>query len=370
MPDNVNSTKQYEEDLLKEFSEKQEPHDLSEPVSMDMGGNVYGRQEEHEPVKDLGKVKNPGVRPNSMSREELDNDPEIQRMNSLVNFIRVPVEMFPSQGRFYADDFNVYIRSCRVGEIREYSMMDESNPNDIIDKMNYMLASCTKVSFGNMPGSYKDILDHDRFYLIKRIQELTFKNGETVINIPVPDGACKTPGCKPQTEVKLTSDMLERPEPDPQLEKYYDSVNKCFSIKTKHYGTIQLAPPTIGVTTIVRDWAIDRTQNQKRWDQALVQIIPFFQRDWRQFKDRDVFNLATEFENWDATKFTLIYRMIEKINATVGMSPNIHVRCESCGGDMEIPVMFQTTSDDGQEVRGGFKSLFVPTISDQSDELL
>lgn len=341
----------------------------SEPAQ-EKTDNVYPTMLEHEPVRDLGKVKNPTGRPMNMTREELDNDPEIQKMQSLVNFVRLPLESFPSEGRFYSDDFSVHIRAARVGEIREYSMMDESNPNDIIDKMNFMLASCTKISFGNMPGSYKDILDHDRFYLIKRIQEITFKNGETAINIPVPDGACKTPGCRPQAEVKLTSDMIERAEMDPQLEQYYDAENKCYSIRTKHYGIIQMAPPTIGVTTIVRDWAVNRAQNQKHWDQSLVQMIPFFRREWRQFKDKDVFNMATEFEQWDITKYTLIYRIIEKMNTSVGMSPNIHVRCESCGGDMEIPVMFQSVSDDGREIVGGFKSLFVQTLSDRLDELL
>lgn len=354
----MDNNKKYEEDLLREFG-NETPN-----------GNVNDSLVDRPVVMDLGKVDNPMGLDRGINRETINNDPQVMKMNSLVNYIHLPLAGFPSQGRFYRDDFEVHIRACRVGEIREYSMMDESNPNDIIDKMNYMLASCTKVMFGSMPGSYKDILEHDRFYLIKKIQELTFKNGETVINIPIPDNACKTPGCHPQKEVRLTSDMLERPEPDPQLEKYYDPENKCFSIRTKHYGTIQIAPPTIGVTTIVRDWAINRTQSQKQWEQSLVQMIPFFRREWRQFKDKDIFNMATEFENWDTTKYTLIYRFVEKMNSTVGMSPNIHVICESCGGEMEVPVMFQSVSDDGRETRGGFKSLFVPAISDRFDELL
>lgn len=354
----MDKNKEYEENLLREFGgETQKDNMMESPVDRPV-------------VMDLGKVDNPMGINKQMTREEINNDPQIMKMNSLVNYMHLPLAGFPSEGRFYRDDFEVHIRACRVGEIREYSMMDESNPNDIIDKMNYMLSQCVKVMFGNMPGSYKDILEHDRFYLIKKIQELTFKNGETVINIPIPDGSCKTPGCHPQKEVRLTSDMLERPDRDPQLEKYYDPDNKCYSIRTKHYGTIQIAPPTIGVTTIVRDWAISRAQNQKQWDQSLVQMIPFFRREWRQFKDKDIFNMATEFENWDTTKYTLIYRFVEKMNATVGMSPNIHVICESCGGEMEVPVMFQSTSDDGAETRGGFKSLFVPTISDRFDELL
>lgn len=354
----MDKNKEYEENLLREFGgETQKDNMMESPVDRPV-------------VMDLGKVDNPMGINKQMTREEINNDPQIMKMNSLVNYMHLPLAGFPSEGRFYRDDFEVHIRACRVGEIREYSMMDESNPNDIIDKMNYMLSQCVKVMFGNMPGSYKDILEHDRFYLIKKIQELTFKNGGTVINIPIPDGSCKTPGCHPQKEVRLTSDMLERPDRDPQLEKYYDPDNKCYSIRTKHYGTIQIAPPTIGVTTIVRDWAISRAQNQKQWEQSLVQMIPFFRREWRQFKDKDIFNMATEFENWDTTKYTLIYRFVEKMNATVGMSPNIHVICESCGGEMEVPVMFQSTSDDGAETRGGFKSLFVPTISDRFDELL
>lgn len=355
----MNNKNTYEEDLMREFSASNESNKTD---------NVYPTILEHEPVTDLGKVKNPLGR-NSMSREELNDDPEIKKMSGLIDFIRIPLEALPSEGRFYSDDFGVYIRAARVGEVREYSMMDESNPNDIIDKLNYLVACCTKVNFGSMPGSYKDLLDHDRFFIIKRIQELTFKNGEIAINIPVPDGACKTPGCRPQAYAKLTSDMIERAERDNKLEEYYDAINKCYSIRTKSYGTIQLAPPTIGVTTMVRDWAISRAQNQKHWDQSLVQMIPFFRRDWRQFKDKDIFDMATEFEKWDIDKYTLIYRLVEKMNKSVGMSPNVHIKCESCGGDIEIPVMFQSVSDDGQEILGGFKSLFVQTISDRLDEL-
>lgn len=354
----MTKNKNYEDALMNEFNERTQNEN-----------NVYENIKEKEVVTDLGKVANPmGLK--NIQREELDEDPQIKKMKELINFVRLPIEQFPSQGKFYPIDFNVHIRAARVGEIREYSMMDETNPTDIIDKMNYIIASCSKITFGNRIGSYKDILDHDRFYLIKRIQELTFKNGEGAINIPVPDNACKTHGCHPQKEIRLTSEMIERADSDERLEQYYDSENRCYSIKTKNYGVIKIAPPTIGVTNIVRDWAVNRTQAQQHWDQSLVQMIPFFQRDWRGFTDKDIFQLATEFENWDAGKYSLIYRLVEIMNASVGMSPNIHTTCESCGGDLEVPVMFQSISDDGKEVKGGFKSLFVPSLSNQFDELI
>ena len=81
------------------------------------------------------------------------------------------------------------------------------------------------------------------------------------------------------------------------LEKYYDEDSRCYSIRTKHYGVIQIAPPTVGVVNIVKDWAINRTQNNKQWDQSIIQMIPFFRREWRQLDDKAIFNLATEYRN-------------------------------------------------------------------------
>jgi hypothetical protein len=356
MPNN-----EHEENLLKEFASS------TNGASAD---NVYenGVPKEKEPVRDLGKVKI--QMPGKISQEELDADPNIRKMQSLVNYVPLVMAELPTQGRFYSPDARIHIRAARVGEVREYSMMDETNPSDVIDKMNYILSSCSKIMFGNMQGSYKDILDHDRFYVLLKISELTFVKGETNIQIPIPSGSCKTPGCKHQKFTKLSTSMLERPEPDELLEKYYDETNRCYSIRTKSYGTIQIAPPTIGVTSEVREWAIGRAQNSKEWDQSIVQMLPFFRREWRNFGEKEIFNMATEFEGWDIGKYNLVYRMIEKLNASVGMSPNIHIKCESCGGDMVVPVMFQSESDNGKELQGGFKALFVQNISDRLDELL
>ena len=355
------SNKEHEENLLKEFASSTNGGS-TENVYMDAG------QEERKPVTDLGKVRI--QTPGKISQEELDADPNIKKMQNLINYVPLAMEELPTQGRFYAQNARIYIRAARVGEVREYSMMDEANPADVIDKMNYILSSCSKIMFGNLQGSYKDIMDHDRFYVLLKISELTFVNGETNIQIPIPSGSCKTPGCKHQKTTKLTTGMLERPDPDELLEKYYDEEGRCYSIRTKQYGTIQIAPPTIGVTSEVREWAVNRTQSSKEWDQSIAQMIPFFRREWRNFSDKEILAMATEFEGWDIGKYTLVYRMIEKLNASVGMSPNIHIKCESCGGDMVVPVMFQSESDNGNELRGGFKALFVQNISDRLDELL
>ena len=350
----MSDTTDYQNDLLKEFAKTPVP----EPIE----GNAPTTNNEGGKVLDLGKV--------DMRKHSSTDDPEIRQMHELLDYLPLEMEALPSRGRFYQDNLKIYIRAARVGEIREFSMVDEENPSDVIDKMVYILASCTKVMNGNLPISYKDMLDHDRFYVFKRISELTFKHGETSINLPVPNGACKTPGCKPQKSVLFTSDMLRHAELDPQLEKYYDPDNKCYSIRTKTYGTIQIAPPTVGVATAIKQWAFEREKEKKEWDPSLVQMIPFLVRDWRRLTDKDIFKLATEYSNWDATKFNIVYRFIEILNATAGSSATLIAKCEKCGGELEVPLTFQSVTGEGGETTGGIKQFFVPTLQNLADELL
>lgn len=349
----------YEKDLLNEFAKGEQAENET----------VFPKTEETEPITDLGRVEIKS-NPNGIGKGVLDNDPAIQKMQQLTNYVPINMADLPTMGKYYDENVSIYIRAARVAEIREYSMMDETNAADILDKMNYILSSCTKVMFGSLNGSYKDILDHDRFYILLAIRELTFKTGETTLRIPIPVGSCPTPGCTSQSSMELSTDMLERPEPSELLEKYYDEANRCYNIRTKSYGTIKLTPPSIGVVAAVRTWADSRTQNNKKWDLPIVQMIPFLHKDWRDLRDRDIFNLATQLEGWDFDKYTLVYRFIELLNNSVGMSQYVHTTCETCGAELRVPVMFQSETDDGTGVRGGFKQLFVQTLSDRLDELL
>ena len=71
-----------------------------------------------------------------------------------------------------------------------------------------------------------------------------------------------------------------------------------------------------------------------------------------------IFAKLTELSGWSAEKFTLVYRLIEKIN--VGIEFDVTTTCETCGGEIKVPITFPD----------GYKSLFIPTVSDFGDELL
>lgn len=324
----------YEDQVLKEFEETQ-------------------AQEEPKTITDLGNIKD-----NKSEKDDKYLDEELSRVGRLKDFHNVPLDCLPSLGRFYPDNTRISIRAARVDEIREFSAIDETDIKDVTDKLTYMVSQCVKVYYGNVPGSYRDLLAADRIVLVLKIRELTFLDGMSSIKLPVPANACETVGCKPQDTITFNSTKLNFKTPSPEIEKYYDSVNKCYNVRTKSFGIITLFPPSIGVTSIISNWIVEQANESKKIDAALTEILQYLVGDWRKLNSKSIFNIMGELSTWSTEKFTLVIRLIEKIN--IGIEFELKERCETCGGEITVPITFPD----------GYKSLFIPTVSDFGDELL
>lgn len=324
----------YEESLLREFEMSQGKEDV---------------------VTNLGKVKDVT---GSTSDKEFIRDDDMDRIDDLVGYRNIPLNDLPSQGRYYPEGTRISIRAARVDEIHEFSSIDENDPSDVIDKMTYIVSKCVKIYCGNVLGHYKDLINADRIVLILKIRELTFKDGLRGIKIPVPDGACSTSGCKPQETIEFTSGMLTFEKPAPELEKYYDPINRCYNIGTKSFDTITLYIPTIGVSQAVSSWIKNKYEHKQKFTETLANMLPFVVKDWRTLNDRMIFSTMSEMSGWSPEKFSLVYRLIEKIR--VGIEFEIKTTCASCGGELTVPLTFPD----------GYRSLLVPAVSDFGDELL
>ena len=327
----------YEDQVLKEFEASQPQDEL---------------KEEPKKITSLGNI-NDGKRD-----DESYLDDELSRIGRLRDYHNIPLDCLPSMGRFYPDNTQISIRAARVDEIREFSAIDENDIKDVTDKLTYMVSQCVKVYYGNVPGSYRDLLSADRIVLILKIREITFLDGMSSIKLPVPANACETVGCKTQDTVIFNSAKLSFTTPAPELEKYYDSVNRCYNIRTKSFGVITLFPPSIGVTSIISNWAVDQAKEEKKIDIALTEMLQHLVGNWRKLNSKTIFNYLGELSTWPTEKFTLVYRLIEKI--TIGIEFELKDKCETCGGEITVPITFPD----------GYKSLFVPTVSDFGDELL
>jgi hypothetical protein len=336
------------EELTHEERIKKELELLDNAIPVDVTETQYA---------DDGKVSSLGqIDPTRRRDIATPDDPEVRRLNELIGHQRVNLSDLPSRGRFYREDFEILVRPARVGEIRDYSTIDENNMRDIDEKINSLLVSCIKIMYGSQRGSYKDILEEDRIYIILKIRELTFKEGEQKLMMPVSSKKCSTASCESQDSVELKTYNLQFHHPDETLEKYYDHIDRCFKIETKDYGVISMAPPTIGVMRAITDFIKDKEEKGQPWDKSSLQILPFIQREWRGWADKDIFAAITSFQGWDTGKFTLIYRLAEMIK--VGVKPEMVYPCNSCGAEVTVPLTFP----------GGIKSLFI--ISDITSQLL
>ena len=324
----------YEDQVLKEFEETQ-------------------AQDEPKTITDLGNIRD-----NKSEEDDKYLDEELSRVGRLRDFHNIPLDCLPSLGRFYPDNTRISIRAARVDEIREFSAIDENDIKDVTDKLTYMVSQCVKVYYGNVPGSYRDLLAADRIVLVLKIRELTFLDGMSSIKLPVPANACETAGCKPQDTIIFNSTKLNFTTPAPEIEKYYDSVNKCYNVRTKSFGIITLFPPSIGVTSIISNWIVEQANESKKIDAALTEIMQYLVGDWRRLNSKSIFNIIGELSTWPTEKFTLVFRLIEKVN--IGIEFELKERCETCGGEITVPITFPD----------GYKSLFIPTVSDFGDELL
>lgn len=330
----MQSKNNYEEDVNKEFLEAE--------------GQVAPNEEK---ITSLGKV--------DMTRGSgivSPDDPEIKRIQELAGHIKLNLSLLPSGGKFYREDFEIHIRAARVSEIRDFSTVDEENLKDVDDKLNSILVSCTKIMYGSQRGSYKDILEEDRIYIILAIRELTFKNGEAKIMMPVGKKKCATASCKSQESVELRTENLQFNQIEDLVEKYYDDINKCYVIPTKSHGELVLAPPTIGVMRAITDYVRKKEEENKPWDKSSISILPYIQREWRGFNDREIFSAMTSFQGWDTTKYSIVYRLVEQMK--IGIKPEFVYPCQSCGAEVTVPLSFP----------GGIKSLFI--VQDISSELL
>ena len=324
----------YEDQVLKEFE---------------------GTQETEEPkiITNLGNIND-----NKKKEDDRYFDDELSRVGRLRDYHNIPLDCLPSLGRFYPDNTHISIRAARVDEIREFSAIDENDIKDVTDKLTYMVSQCVKVYYGNVPGSYRDLLAADRIVLILKIREITFLDGMSSIKLPVPANACETVGCKTQDSIVFNSTKLSFTTPSPELEKYYDDVDKCYNIRTKSFGVITLFPPSIGVTSIVSNWIVEQAKEEKKIDASLTEILQYLVGNWKKLNNKSIFNILGELSAWSTEKFALVYRLIEKIN--IGIEFELKDRCETCGGEITVPITFPD----------GYKSLFVPTVSDFGDELL
>jgi len=185
-------------------------------------------------------------------------------------------------------------------------MVDDNNFYDIVEKMNDMLQSCVRVKYSNGTiGSYLDIKDQDRLYLIFTIRELTFQQGNS-LSITVQSGST-------ETQIEMVRKNFRFFESDPQLEKYYNKGTNSYIFETINSKEFRLTPPNIGIQKSFTDYIIKENNENRTPNLAFLKIIPFMLEGRNSITYDGIKAKLKDFEQMDDISFQFLNAAVGKM---------------------------------------------------------
>jgi hypothetical protein len=246
-----------------------------------------------------------------------------------LQYFAFDVKDFPC-GLFYPVGSTIQIRAAEVKEIQSYSMVDDTNYYDIVEKMNDMLSSCVRIKYpdGNI-GSYLDIRDPDRFYLIFAIRELTFQQGNSLVT----KATCT---CGNDVNIELKRENFQNFSISDKLKKYYDASNRCFTFETQEGSVFHLAPPSIGLQKSFTDYIVKENAEKKKPNLSFLKIIPFTLYDRTTISPEGITAKLEEFISMGHMSFQFLNSAVEKLSFGI---EKVTKNC-SCGLEVHSDMIF------------------------------
>lgn len=170
----------------------------------------------------------------------------------------------------YETGTRIYIRSCTVKEIQDFSTYDKNNPFDFRNKLNDIIENCVILQKpdGTL-DSYLNLFDGDRMWLIYNIREKTFPQGNVLTT------TVKVNDKEEVIEIRRENIDIFR---DDEIMNFFDDKEKMFifntSLVNKEYC---IYPPRIGLKNVFNQYLDIQFKNKKitNIDAPFIRIAPF-----------------------------------------------------------------------------------------------
>lgn len=272
-----------------------------------------------------------------------------------LGFKNIPLENLPSKGKFYVDNFTLAIRSATVAEIRHWSTIDETDMLSVDDQLNYILERCAEVRIDGDLASWEEILEIDRFFIIFKIQELTFPNGENQLPHRF---ECNCTEQKFSEKVPIESSMLMVFDFPEELSQFYSSENRSYFIKSeKLEAEFNLYMPTLGTMKRLRDIIIELTAKGISVDKAFIKIVPYLVGNWESLDTAAYSALNQESLSWNIPRFTFISKFADEIQKAKRQL--LKMDCPKCGSKIDSRIFLDSsfTVKDLFLISAGFSEL-------------
>jgi len=249
--------------------------------------------------------------------------------SSDLHFFSFDIQEFPC-GVFYPKGSAIQVRAALVKEIQAYSMVDDNNYYDIIEKMNEMLSSCVRIKYlDGRIGSYLELKDPDRYYLIFLIRELSFQKG-TVLSTTA---KCS---CGEEVPIELMRINFVNHQINEKIKPYFDLRDNCFKFEITNGKVFFLSPPTIGIQKAFTEYVIRENIQKKKPNLSFLKIIPFTLYGKTTITQEEIKIELEKFQKMDDISFQFLNSAVEKLNYGIEKLTKL---CQ-CGLEIHTPMTF------------------------------
>lgn len=242
---------------------------------------------------------------------------------------------YPSElpcGMFYPNGSLLLVRPCSVKEILAYSVVDDTNYPDIVEKIDDILSSCVRIKYidGSI-GSYLDLKEQDKIFILFKIRELTFQQAMYLtVN--------KTCVCGNETAVELCRMNFIYFKIDEKITSFFDDYQKCFSITVKE-KTFKLTMPSIGLQKSFNRYTVDILSQKKKLNMSFLKIMPYLLGNYIDISFSDIEKEILKYEEITLDEFQILNSAI--IYMKFGIN-ELRKWCDKCKSEIRTPFVFPT----------------------------
>ena len=338
MAENNNGGKHTIEDVLQKYAQSEE------------GGGVAGAQSPTS--QNAAKILAADAKEHLEQRKSLKEaqaehaEEAVSRAREAkIGWMNVPLEDLPSHGIFYPVGTEINVRAATGGDLRKWSMLDETELQDIDNAINDVIERCMVFSVNNgdtkRPMTLKDLKEIDRLYIALCIRDFTFTEGNNELKIDVSE----------TEQVPIKKDNISFIELPEGIFKYYNNEKRCFTFTAPERGSetpFNIYLPSVGVNRWLREYARKKYRAQEQFDEEFLKIAPMLINDYRKLNDNEYQNFILDSLNWSEKKWQIIAKVRSTIQKAV--VPKVKYVSETEGGviEKELPLNFH----------GGIRAIF------------
>jgi hypothetical protein len=293
---------------------------------------MSGQNSQNLSEEDYLKIHLEGIEGKSQKSEPIQqtivNKMDTTKASDL-HYFAFDISEFPCS-IFYPAGTTIQVRAAQVKEIQAYSMVDDNNFYDIIEKMNDILSSCIRVKHPDgTVGSYLELRDPDRYYLVFLIRELTFQQGTTL-------STTATCTCGQESTIELRRENFRRYDTNEKIREFFDVVSQSFRFEIKNGKVFYLAPPTIGIQKSFTEYIVKENAEKKKANLSFLKIIPFTLYDRNSITMDGIKSKLEDFQKMDDVSFQFLNAAVDKM--TFGIE-KLSKKCE-CGLEIHTDMIF------------------------------